>query len=431
MPHMEQAEDHQRTAALYSDYQAATGRRTFQHLPLNHRRPSIRLIKIRPELSEPEGAISCEIRHATIDSTYTCLSYVWGGEDRGCWITLNNEYFWIRENLWQFLWEARRKPHILDEWLWIDALCIDQASDAERTHQVQQMGRIYSGAVRVISWLGISLNIYSYLAELSEHRWSWDVWDSFSLCEYWKRAWITQEIALARQVTFMARDVERDEEVVKRFRRDCGAKGNYPYHDTPAAKHLSRRYPLAQDKDLLDLLRTHKNKHCSILRDRIFSLLAICRNAPDLKVDYSIPDRELAKEVLRGCRTAVYFCAVNVVRQALQLDTHQDSDRNVDTTHKHPATFAFITLPITSFSGAITPLVAPCVEHQYIPNPSGHVSLSVDNCTNYTMHLTIPIGTTPGSTENRCINIKRLEDEMAVAVDSIRCAPSASPSELY
>ncbi|KAI0570678.1 Heterokaryon incompatibility protein 6 OR allele-like protein [Pyrenophora tritici-repentis] len=38
--------------------------------------------------------------------------------------------------------------------LWIDALCIDQDDEVEKTEQVQQMQQIYSKATSVIAWLG-------------------------------------------------------------------------------------------------------------------------------------------------------------------------------------------------------------------------------------------------------------------------------------
>jgi hypothetical protein len=42
-------------------------------------------------------------------------------------------------------------------WLWIDSICIDQtqgSGDVEKESQIPLMGRIFSGAVRVIAWLG-------------------------------------------------------------------------------------------------------------------------------------------------------------------------------------------------------------------------------------------------------------------------------------
>jgi ribonucleotide monophosphatase NagD (HAD superfamily) len=39
---------------------------------------------------------------------------------------------------------------------WIDALCIGQEDDKERSHQVQMMARIYQSAEGVYAWLGLS-----------------------------------------------------------------------------------------------------------------------------------------------------------------------------------------------------------------------------------------------------------------------------------
>lgn len=38
--------------------------------------------------------------------------------------------------------------------LWADAVCINQADDAERGSQVGMMGRIYGQAARTLVWLG-------------------------------------------------------------------------------------------------------------------------------------------------------------------------------------------------------------------------------------------------------------------------------------
>lgn len=48
---------------------------TYTSLDLSQR--SIRLLLLHPKLSE-SGDIECEIRDATVDDEYICLSYVWG-----------------------------------------------------------------------------------------------------------------------------------------------------------------------------------------------------------------------------------------------------------------------------------------------------------------------------------------------------------------
>jgi hypothetical protein len=165
-------------------------RRDFVYSSLDHKAPSIRLIRILKDLS-PDGYIKCEIRHASIPSNYVCLSYVWGGPEECQWILLNDRRLWVRDNLWQFLQSARQKSHIRDEWLWIDALSINQANNTERGHQVQQMGQIYSSATRVISWFGTDANIENYFGCIASHRlFSFHDGAGFHASQYWKRAWV-------------------------------------------------------------------------------------------------------------------------------------------------------------------------------------------------------------------------------------------------
>ncbi len=38
--------------------------------------------------------------------------------------------------------------------LWVDTICIDQASNSERSHQIQLLAGIYNDATSVIAWLG-------------------------------------------------------------------------------------------------------------------------------------------------------------------------------------------------------------------------------------------------------------------------------------
>lgn len=49
----------------------------------------------------------------------------------------------------RYLRDSRKERH-----LWVDALCINQGDDVEKSKQVQSMSSIYSKAERVISWLG-------------------------------------------------------------------------------------------------------------------------------------------------------------------------------------------------------------------------------------------------------------------------------------
>ncbi|KAF1978600.1 HET-domain-containing protein [Bimuria novae-zelandiae CBS 107.79] len=60
----------------------------------------------------------------------------------------------VRKKLFDFLQTAGERFYSTS--LWIDAICINQTGDAERSYQVGLMGRIYYNAVKAILWLGLA-----------------------------------------------------------------------------------------------------------------------------------------------------------------------------------------------------------------------------------------------------------------------------------
>ena len=83
---------------------------------------------------------------------YAALSYVWGDPTVKERISVNEKEYWIPVNLRDALIRIREKEWSF--WIWIDAICINQANNTERNAQVQRMGEIYSQADEVIIWLG-------------------------------------------------------------------------------------------------------------------------------------------------------------------------------------------------------------------------------------------------------------------------------------
>jgi len=98
--------------------------------------------------------IHCTFDLACLDETpeYEALSYVWGDDTTRFRVAVDNSPFFVTPNLYSALRHLRLKDR--DRVLWIDALCINQADEAERTHQVSCIGDIYREASSVIVWLG-------------------------------------------------------------------------------------------------------------------------------------------------------------------------------------------------------------------------------------------------------------------------------------
>lgn len=120
-----------------------------------------------------QDPIRCTITHAKLedDIRYEALSYVWGSGESTKIIEINDFELAIRTNLWEAL--RYLAPARGTRVLWIDAICINQESDAERNHQVAQMGRIYSSAKTVVVWLGSPTKESHALFQLLSNPYQW------------------------------------------------------------------------------------------------------------------------------------------------------------------------------------------------------------------------------------------------------------------
>jgi hypothetical protein len=99
-------------------------------------------------------SVACTISHVSLDRVppYYALSYAWGDQNQRGWILVGETPFCVTKSLEVALFHLTPEDEPLT--LWIDALCIDQAHEAEKSEQVQQMNQIYSEAISVIAWLG-------------------------------------------------------------------------------------------------------------------------------------------------------------------------------------------------------------------------------------------------------------------------------------
>jgi hypothetical protein len=138
---------------------------------------SIRLLRILSNHGE-DPVCSLEIHDINDDIGYDCLSYTWGDpldhqlSSPGsttvcgpCSVTLEGGYrIDITPNLFDALRHLSRNGYSTPtpdpdsgrtkDYLWIDALCIDQSNTEERNKQVSLMGQIYMKAQTVVIWLG-------------------------------------------------------------------------------------------------------------------------------------------------------------------------------------------------------------------------------------------------------------------------------------
>ena len=128
----------------------------YRHSSLSPGDGSIRLLRLMPNRDET-AVIECQLLNYTLESgkgthLYEALSYVWGNPDETVPILIGDHYFKVTKNLHAAL--LRLRNHYFERIIWVDAICINQADDQEKALQVQNMGKIYDQASRVIIWFG-------------------------------------------------------------------------------------------------------------------------------------------------------------------------------------------------------------------------------------------------------------------------------------
>jgi hypothetical protein len=98
--------------------------------------------------------IHCELRTISLNDepSYVALSYVWGIDTPSTEIFVNAKPFFVRMNLAAALRHLRQTDRSVN--IWIDAICINQKNNQEKSQQVKFMARIYESCVEVLVWLG-------------------------------------------------------------------------------------------------------------------------------------------------------------------------------------------------------------------------------------------------------------------------------------
>lgn len=128
-----------------------------------------RLIRLHSDNGSRESPLSCDlypadILHPTFEGfgirsttgeedslvEFDALSYTWGDGANPETLLCNGVSFPISRNLSEALREIRRSK-LAVTYLWVDAICINQRDDEEKSTQVRNMMAIYQKASRVIA----------------------------------------------------------------------------------------------------------------------------------------------------------------------------------------------------------------------------------------------------------------------------------------
>ncbi len=129
---------------------------------------------------------------------------------------------YVRQNLHDAMMQLRREE--TPRTFWIDAICINQNDDMEKSQQVSQMVEIYANACSTAMWLGkediLPAWVWTTITRLVERSDSYRAlfdnnngryrltfgpqifrsWDMLLESTYFSRSWVTQEIVMSRHL---------------------------------------------------------------------------------------------------------------------------------------------------------------------------------------------------------------------------------------
>lgn len=135
----------------------------FPYFSIDPGRKEIRLAVIAP--GHESEAINCALIKASIfeqPSPYKALSYTWGEGSAARPINIDGHTFFVRRNLERALRSFRDQEE--ETWIWIDAICINQADIEERNKHILYIHMVYQRAAEVVVWLGDASGDSDWLA---------------------------------------------------------------------------------------------------------------------------------------------------------------------------------------------------------------------------------------------------------------------------
>lgn len=224
-----------------------------------------------PDASDPKTGMSWSLRTANVDNPnlhFFALSYAWAVQSHPNTfpISCNGHQICVHHNLYTALpFLARRyEDHTSAATpYWIDAVCINQADDEEKVSQIRLMNTIYRRAGRVLVWLGLALKpeqqdiipraielmpllIKEYARfrqsslkhnfevdrELSHFgRDGWEAILHLLTNTYFRRVWMVQEVALAKDILFLCGNHEIHPQLMEKVVFDSWQIRNWVIYD--------------------------------------------------------------------------------------------------------------------------------------------------------------------------------------------------------
>ena len=294
---------------------------------LNRDNAEIRLLELLgPALEGDSGNadVHCRLVTASLLSKpeYDALSYCWGTLPASSWITVDGERVPVTASLAMALRELRRREIAT---LWVDFLCISQSDNDEKSQQVLMMDKVFGQARTVYAWLFPAPPCVEYilyalkevatnttLGEDLSHAMDTGFGDLLNeVCAnpYWRRVWIIQELAKAKNVLLLWNHHDFPWDILC----EALASKHLDYFLTKPQREVFSALQAfrLQEKNininlqrltLLEALVQSRHALATDARDKIFALLNLTSDGQDLVplTNYSKTTCQIFQEVASG-----------------------------------------------------------------------------------------------------------------------------------
>lgn len=290
--------------------------------PLDSAKSQIRVLVIEPAPSYQEPLI-CSLGIVSLleNIPFEALSYTWGVESSDQDILLCDRPWKIKPNLADALRHFRLCQK--ERFMFVDALCINQNDPEEKNTQVKLMQKVYSTAEKVQCWLGDAdgqeelaietLRVLRLSGPIKLNETQCQALVRFFSKSYWTRAWVLQEISLAREgmiscgthliasdelprwgslyeasLTFTGSFYRSSEfQVMSMKQRGKYVRTNFPHgmnllKTIDIIKPILSAIELASNdttltKGLSSILCEFSRQNCTMAHDHVYALLGLCR----------------------------------------------------------------------------------------------------------------------------------------------------------
>jgi hypothetical protein len=350
----------------------------YSNLPLDSSKSEIRLISLHD--SDDENALlSGQLERATLNDDYSALSYVWGDDHDRRPIQLNGVNTTITANLEKALKQLRAEKKATK--IWVDAICINQRDNTEKSHQVQMMGKIYKHAnIRTVLWLGDAENDSHEALQLiatadAQFFVDYDPSAASPALQalkillkraWWKRMWVVQEMMLSPNPVLKCGADEVDFERLVIFRNLHWEAQNADLERFQPLRNLWRECPFTPmleyhrvkwlDGELSLWLMDVAPFQCRYLRDKVYGLMGLIH--PDIRKQITVSYDEEAVTDKMVFIEATWICFHRESLIPLQFgQVEKDTslglpswcpDWNSKQTHVPLVGFEFAPYPVTS-----------------------------------------------------------------------------------